>query len=102
MFCSIHLTVTLAAGAAEYSSLHLGFFNVFVALGFYCIVYSVFQLVHEELALQWAVASGPVRETAMAHAWFFFELMVRCRAVTKGLGLGISPGYYDHDLWLLS
>ena len=36
----------------------------------------VFQLVHEELALQWAVASGPLRETAMAHAWFFFELMV--------------------------
>lgn len=36
----------------------------------------VFQLVHEELALQWAVASGPLRETAMAHAWFFFDLMV--------------------------
>ena len=35
-----------------------------------------FQLVHEELALQWAVASGPLRETAMAHAWFFFDLMV--------------------------
>jgi len=32
--------------------------------------------VHEELALQWAVASGPLREKAMAHAWFFFELMV--------------------------
>lgn len=31
---------------------------------------------HEELALQWAVASGPLKETAMAHAWFFFELMV--------------------------
>ncbi|KAJ7372909.1 Dedicator of cytokinesis protein 6 [Desmophyllum pertusum] len=30
------------------------------------------KLVHEELALQWAVASGPLRETAMAHAWFFF------------------------------
>ena len=37
----------------------------------------MFQLVHEELALQWAVASGHLKETAMAHAWFFFELMVR-------------------------
>ena len=36
----------------------------------------MFQLVHEELALQWAVASGHLKETAMAHAWFFFELMV--------------------------
>ena len=37
----------------------------------------MFQLVHEELALQWAVASGHLKETAMAHAWFFFELVVR-------------------------
>ena len=37
----------------------------------------MFQLVHEELALQWAVASGHLKETVMAHAWFFFELMVR-------------------------
>ena len=32
---------------------------------------------HEELGLQWAVASGSLKEKAMAHAWFFFELMVR-------------------------
>eukprot|EP00794_Sanderia_malayensis_P007879 gene7879-8730_t len=33
------------------------------------------RLVHEQLALQWAVASHPFKEMAMAHAWFFFELM---------------------------
>ena len=41
----------------------------------------MFQLVHEELALQWAVASGHLKETAMAHAWFFFELMVRIQTL---------------------
>ncbi|XP_073227641.1 dedicator of cytokinesis protein 7-like isoform X3 [Porites lutea] len=38
------------------------------------------KLVHEELALQWAVASGHLKETAMAHAWFFFELMFKSMA----------------------
>ncbi|XP_067028614.1 dedicator of cytokinesis protein 7-like isoform X1 [Acropora muricata] len=38
------------------------------------------KLVHEELALQWAVASGLLKEKAMAHAWFFFELMVKSMA----------------------
>ncbi|XP_068675223.1 dedicator of cytokinesis protein 7-like [Montipora foliosa] len=38
------------------------------------------KLVHEELALQWAVASGPLKEKGMAHAWFFFELMVKSMA----------------------
>ena len=37
---------------------------------------SLTQLVHEEIALQWAVASGDVRDSTLGHAWFFFELMV--------------------------
>ena len=43
-----------------------------------CLIVESFllQLVHEELALQWAVASLPFKEMAMTHAWFFFELMV--------------------------
>ncbi|XP_034738255.1 dedicator of cytokinesis protein 7 isoform X13 [Etheostoma cragini] len=32
---------------------------------------------HEELALQWVVSSGSVREGALQQAWFFFELMVK-------------------------
>jgi len=39
-----------------------------------------FQLVHEELALQWVVSNGPTREKAMSQAWFFFELMVKSMA----------------------
>uniref|UniRef100_A0A8C3Q2F2 Dedicator of cytokinesis 7 n=1 Tax=Chrysolophus pictus TaxID=9089 RepID=A0A8C3Q2F2_CHRPC len=35
------------------------------------------QLFHEELALQWVVCSGSVREAALQQAWFFFELMVK-------------------------
>ncbi|OWK05071.1 DOCK7 [Cervus elaphus hippelaphus] len=34
------------------------------------------ELFHEELALQWVVCSGSVRESALQQAWFFFELMV--------------------------
>uniref|UniRef100_A0A8C3LVP1 Dedicator of cytokinesis 7 n=1 Tax=Chrysolophus pictus TaxID=9089 RepID=A0A8C3LVP1_CHRPC len=34
------------------------------------------KLFHEELALQWVVCSGSVREAALQQAWFFFELMV--------------------------
>uniref|UniRef100_A0A672LSI4 Dedicator of cytokinesis 7 n=1 Tax=Sinocyclocheilus grahami TaxID=75366 RepID=A0A672LSI4_SINGR len=34
-------------------------------------------LYHEELALQWVVSSGSVREGALQQAWFFFELMVK-------------------------
>ncbi|XP_014668067.1 PREDICTED: dedicator of cytokinesis protein 7-like [Priapulus caudatus] len=33
------------------------------------------KLVHEEIALQWVVSSGSVRETALTNAWFCFELM---------------------------
>lgn len=35
-----------------------------------------FKLFHEELALQWVVSSGSIREGALQQAWFFFELMV--------------------------
>uniref|UniRef100_A0A8C5UQ15 Dedicator of cytokinesis 7 n=1 Tax=Malurus cyaneus samueli TaxID=2593467 RepID=A0A8C5UQ15_9PASS len=38
---------------------------------FQCILF------HEELALQWVVCSGSVREAALQQAWFFFELMVK-------------------------
>uniref|UniRef100_A0A673C856 Dedicator of cytokinesis 7 n=1 Tax=Sphaeramia orbicularis TaxID=375764 RepID=A0A673C856_9TELE len=48
-----------------------------------CYQISVFKFVvrpwlfHEELALQWVVSSGSVREGALQQAWFFFELMVK-------------------------
>ncbi|XP_073090158.1 dedicator of cytokinesis protein 7 isoform X9 [Manis javanica] len=35
------------------------------------------KLFHEELALQWVVCSGSVRESALQQGWFFFELMVK-------------------------
>ncbi|PFX11870.1 Dedicator of cytokinesis protein 7 [Stylophora pistillata] len=38
------------------------------------------RLVHEELALQWVVATAPVRAIAMGHAWFFFKLMFKSMA----------------------
>lgn len=34
------------------------------------------QLLHEELALQWVVSTSTVREAALQHAWFFFQLIV--------------------------
>uniref|UniRef100_A0A803V3V2 Dedicator of cytokinesis 7 n=1 Tax=Ficedula albicollis TaxID=59894 RepID=A0A803V3V2_FICAL len=40
-------------------------------------VVSSVELFHEELALQWVVCSGSVREAALQQAWFFFELMVK-------------------------
>uniref|UniRef100_A0A674DUG5 Dedicator of cytokinesis 7 n=1 Tax=Salmo trutta TaxID=8032 RepID=A0A674DUG5_SALTR len=39
--------------------------------------FGVQSLFHEELALQWVVSSGSVREGALQQAWFFFELMVK-------------------------
>lgn len=45
------------------------------------MVPSCSQLFHEELALQWVVSSGSVREGALQQAWFFFELMVRATTV---------------------
>lgn len=43
------------------------------------------QLFHEELALQWVVSSGSVREGALQQAWFFFELMVRATTILNPL-----------------
>ena len=40
----------------------------------------MFQLVHEEVALQWVVSSGTTRELAMQNAWFFFEIIVSLTA----------------------
>lgn len=34
------------------------------------------KLVHEELALQWAVAKQPYKELASEQAWFYFTIMV--------------------------
>ena len=47
---------------------------VLVVFSVYLILFS--QLVHEELAYQWAVSSGSTKELALQNAWFFFELMV--------------------------
>ncbi|XP_056870057.1 dedicator of cytokinesis protein 7-like isoform X1 [Takifugu flavidus] len=35
------------------------------------------QLLHEELALQWVVSNSTVREAALQHAWFFFQLITK-------------------------
>lgn len=38
------------------------------------------KLVHEEIALQWAVAQSPYKERAMDHAWFYFSIMAKSMA----------------------
>ncbi|XP_070541056.1 dedicator of cytokinesis protein 7-like isoform X2 [Ptychodera flava] len=38
------------------------------------------KLVHEELALQMVVCSGSVKETALAHSWFIYEIMIKSMA----------------------
>uniref|UniRef100_A0A803YEM4 DOCKER domain-containing protein n=1 Tax=Meleagris gallopavo TaxID=9103 RepID=A0A803YEM4_MELGA len=55
-------------------------FLALFSLMFPCRISSVHTLIllfHEELALQWVVCSGSVREAALQQAWFFFELMVK-------------------------
>lgn len=47
-----------------------------IILSVYFYFIGLFKLFHEELALQWVVSSGSVREGALQQAWFFFELMV--------------------------
>jgi len=42
-----------------------------------CLHVVFVQLVHEELALQWVVSSGPTRDLTLVNSWFFFELIVR-------------------------
>ena len=39
---------------------------------------NLFQVMHEELALQWVMSGGAAREMAFLNSWFFLELMV-CR-----------------------
>ncbi|XP_049981553.1 dedicator of cytokinesis protein 6 isoform X5 [Alexandromys fortis] len=39
--------------------------------------HTVQKLLHEELALQWVVSGSAVREVALQHAWFFFQLMIK-------------------------
>lgn len=36
----------------------------------------LFQVMHEELALQWVISGGAAREMAFLNSWFFLELMV--------------------------
>uniref|UniRef100_A0A3P9HBQ3 Dedicator of cytokinesis 7 n=1 Tax=Oryzias latipes TaxID=8090 RepID=A0A3P9HBQ3_ORYLA len=43
----------------------------------HAVAFVLRKLFHEELALQWVVSSGSVREGALQQAWFFFELMVK-------------------------
>ncbi|RZF36641.1 hypothetical protein LSTR_LSTR012320 [Laodelphax striatellus] len=43
----------------------------------YLLKTSLCKLVHEELVLQWVVASGSARELSMANAWFFFDLIIK-------------------------
>uniref|UniRef100_A0A8B9HFI1 Dedicator of cytokinesis 7 n=1 Tax=Astyanax mexicanus TaxID=7994 RepID=A0A8B9HFI1_ASTMX len=54
-----------------------------VICGFNHLMNGVPQLFHEELALQWVVSSGSVREGALQQAWFFFELMVSMGTCNK-------------------
>uniref|UniRef100_A0A674KDR4 Dedicator of cytokinesis 6 n=1 Tax=Terrapene triunguis TaxID=2587831 RepID=A0A674KDR4_9SAUR len=39
------------------------------------------KLLHEELALQWVVSTGAVREAVIRQAWFFFRLLVSSLAL---------------------
>lgn len=52
------------------------FFPSPIILSIYFYFNCLFKLFHEELALQWVVSSGSIREGALQQAWFFFELMV--------------------------
>uniref|UniRef100_A0A8C2KPQ7 Dedicator of cytokinesis 7 n=1 Tax=Cyprinus carpio TaxID=7962 RepID=A0A8C2KPQ7_CYPCA len=65
------LTIPTPKYKAESSISHSLYLNASL------MVPSCSQLFHEELALQWVVSSGSVREGALQQAWFFFELMVK-------------------------
>ena len=56
------------------------------------LAWSVLQLLHEELALQWVVSTSTVREAALQQAWFFFQLMVRLSSRGGPLEEARSPG----------
>ncbi len=61
------------------------------------------KLVHEQLALQWSIASGSCRDAALAAGWFFLELtskaMVEHLATTSRLTTPRKARFSDqfHD-----
>uniref|UniRef100_A0A669EGD1 Dedicator of cytokinesis 7 n=1 Tax=Oreochromis niloticus TaxID=8128 RepID=A0A669EGD1_ORENI len=61
----------------------------------------IFGLFHEELALQWVVSSGSVREGALQQAWFFFELMVRKQNLDKSPRKNRFPERFMDDITAL-
>uniref|UniRef100_A0A8C2KLZ1 Dedicator of cytokinesis 7 n=1 Tax=Cyprinus carpio TaxID=7962 RepID=A0A8C2KLZ1_CYPCA len=62
---------SISHSCSQYTDLYAVYLNASL------MVPSCSQLFHEELALQWVVSSGSVREGALQQAWFFFELMVK-------------------------
>uniref|UniRef100_A0A8C2N2W1 Dedicator of cytokinesis 6 n=1 Tax=Cricetulus griseus TaxID=10029 RepID=A0A8C2N2W1_CRIGR len=63
------------------------------------------QLLHEELALQWVVSGSTVREVALQHAWFFFQLMIKSMELHLLLGQRLDtprklrfPGRFLDDI----
>uniref|UniRef100_A0A671SWV3 Dedicator of cytokinesis protein 7-like n=1 Tax=Sinocyclocheilus anshuiensis TaxID=1608454 RepID=A0A671SWV3_9TELE len=67
------LTIPTPKFKAEFPISH----SLYLMVNGSLMVPSCSQLFHEELALQWVVSSGSVREGALQQAWFFFELMVK-------------------------
>ncbi|XP_052826042.1 dedicator of cytokinesis protein 7 isoform X2 [Octopus bimaculoides] len=58
------------------------------------------KLVHEELAVQWVMASGSIKEATLANAWFFLNLIVKGMAEhldkTDKLSIHRSLRFSDH------
>lgn len=46
---------------------------------YYCCIIIIFQLFHEEIALQWIFAHGnnTTKNMVLKNSWFFFEIIVR-------------------------
>ncbi|KAL7303214.1 hypothetical protein TKK_0004415 [Trichogramma kaykai] len=61
------------------------------------------RLLHEEIVLHWVVSTGQARELAMAHSWFFLELIVRsmvinlseCHLLDAPRKIRFSPQFCD-------
>ncbi|XP_035299414.1 dedicator of cytokinesis protein 6 isoform X3 [Cricetulus griseus] len=67
--------------------------------------HTVQKLLHEELALQWVVSGSTVREVALQHAWFFFQLMIKSMELHLLLGQRLDtprklrfPGRFLDDI----
>lgn len=71
----LHISSNISSNILRVYSLVLSF-NALWPLSLYFYFHNLLKLFHEELALQWVVSSGSVREGALQQAWFFFELMV--------------------------